>query len=245
MNPEKTMPKNDMIFQGYGFDFHMHTKYSNDSYTDPEKLLKVAIKKNLTGIAITDHNTIKGALKAKSYRNEDIIVIVGSEIMTDIGEVIGLFLNEEIKGFTYNEVCDEIKSQDGIIILPHPYRNQNPELMVSRVDLIECLNARSSKEANINAKNLAMKYDIPCVSGSDAHILSEIGSVRTIYSKNDMSLESESIKQALINDKGQIYGSESSQIIKTISRSAGRYKKEGIDGLLRSTSKIIRRKKKI
>ncbi|WP_406657765.1 PHP domain-containing protein [Methanolobus sp. ZRKC2] len=229
--------------QGYAFDFHIHTKYSNDSYTQPEKLLKSAIKNNLDGIAITDHNTIEGALKAKLYQTEEIIVIVGSEIMTDVGEIIGLFLNEEIKCHDYGDVCDEIKEQDGIILLPHPYRNQNPELMIHRVDLIECLNARSSKEANINAKKLATKHDIPCVSGSDAHILSEIGNVRTVYSSDKMDLDIESIKKTLLNDKAQIIGCESSKMVKTLSRGIGKYKKEGIKGLAKSTSKIVLRNK--
>jgi predicted metal-dependent phosphoesterase TrpH len=79
------------------YDFHTHTKYSADGYIEPKILVKVAAKVGLTGIAVTDHNTIKGGLEAKKYENNEIEVIVGSEILTDKGEVIGIFLTEEIR----------------------------------------------------------------------------------------------------------------------------------------------------
>lgn len=79
------------------YDFHTHTKYSADGYVEPKILVKVAAKVGLTGIAVTDHNTINGGLEAKKYENNEIEVIVGSEILTDKGEVIGIFLTEEIK----------------------------------------------------------------------------------------------------------------------------------------------------
>ena len=79
------------------YDFHTHTKYSTDGYIDPKILVKAAVKAGLTGVAVTDHNTIKGGLEAKKYENKNIEVIVGSEILTDKGEVIGIFFDRRDK----------------------------------------------------------------------------------------------------------------------------------------------------
>ncbi|HEX7467577.1 MAG TPA: PHP domain-containing protein, partial [Methanobacterium sp.] len=86
------------------FDFHTHSKYSSDGYVDPKILVKVAAKVGLSGIAITDHNTIKGGLEAKKYENNEIEVIVGSEILTDKGEIIGIFLTDEINSKNFFDV---------------------------------------------------------------------------------------------------------------------------------------------
>ena len=85
-------------------DLHIHSKYSSDGVLDPEKIVKIAAKRGLNGVAITDHNTIIGGLKAKNYETEDFKVIVGSEISTERGEIIGLFLKEEIKPGNVQEV---------------------------------------------------------------------------------------------------------------------------------------------
>jgi len=88
-------------------DLHIHSKYSSDGVLDPEKIVKIAAKRGLNGVAITDHNTIIGGLKAKNYETEDFKVIVGSEISTERGEIIGLFLKEEIKPGNVQEVILE------------------------------------------------------------------------------------------------------------------------------------------
>ena len=96
------------------YDFHTHSKYSIDGYVDPKIMVKVATKVGLSGIAVTDHNTIKGGLDAKKYENNDIEIIVGSEILTDKGEIIGIFLTEEIKSKHFIDVIDEIKPKMGL-----------------------------------------------------------------------------------------------------------------------------------
>ena len=103
------------------FDFHIHSKFSYDSLLSPKRIVRVAKKRGLDGIAITDHDTIKGALEASKF-NDSIYVIIGSEIRTEKGDVIGLFLNEEITSKYFDEVVDEIKSQGGLVVLPHPYK---------------------------------------------------------------------------------------------------------------------------
>ena len=130
------------------YDLHIHSKYSSDGYCDPRVLVKTAIKKKLSGIAVTDHNTIKGGLKTIKYQNNDFQVIVGSEINTDRGEVIGLFLTEEIKSNTFIDVTEEIKEQNGLVIIPHPFdeiRGNGINLQkkdVKSVDFVEVFNSR-------------------------------------------------------------------------------------------------------
>ena len=145
------------------YDLHSHSKYSSDGILDPQKIIKVAIKKGLDGIAVTDHNTIRGGLEAKEYETNEFKVIIGSEVMTNKGEVIGLFLSEEIKSNNFYDVVDEIKAQNGIVVLPHPFDEwRNASFPVKEdakyIDNIEIFNSRCVREKyNHNAREFAKK----------------------------------------------------------------------------------------
>lgn len=159
------------------YDLHIHSNNSQDSFLKPEKIIKMAKKKGLNGIAITDHNTIKGGLKAsKINRDPDFEIIVGSEIKTEYGDVLGLYLNEEIEDRSFYNVIDEIKSQGGISILAHPYRHyKDPEEIIGKVDLVEGFNARSKSFHNVKSCKLANKFNKSLTAGSDAHVYFEVG----------------------------------------------------------------------
>ena len=159
------------------FDLHIHSKYSFDSMSDPKKIIKYAKKKGLDGIAITDHNTIEGGLEtSKINKDLDFLVIAGAEISTELGDVTGLFLNEEIESKRCVEVIEEIKAQGGIIVLPHPFRGHKNIAEISKyIDLIEVFNSRCSFEENKKAEELAKKLKKKVIVGSDAHSLREIG----------------------------------------------------------------------
>lgn len=170
------------------YDLHIHSKYSYDSFLRPEIILKMAKRKGLDGIAITDHNTIKGGVRAWKINNDaqkKMDVIVGSEIKTEYGDIIGLFLNEEITSQRFLEVVDEIKSQDGAIVLAHPFRHQIefPKMLFRYIDAIEGFNARSSKSQNEIAKKLAKEQKKKLTGGSDAHSIFEIGRGYAISNK--------------------------------------------------------------
>ncbi|RLB88834.1 MAG: hypothetical protein DRH10_06965 [Deltaproteobacteria bacterium] len=164
------------------FDLHIHSKYSYDSFLSPVRIIKVAKKKGLHGVAITDHNTIKGGIEAlKINEDEDFQVIVGAEIRTEYGDIIGLFLEDEITTNKFEEVIEEIKSQGGLSVLAHPYRHYKfPEEIIDKVDLVEVFNARSRKADNERAYELAKKFKKPQTAGSDAHLVFEIGRGITI-----------------------------------------------------------------
>jgi predicted metal-dependent phosphoesterase TrpH len=164
------------------YDLHIHSKYSYDSFLSPEKILKIAKKRGLDGVAITDHGTIKGGFETfKENRDSNFHVIVGAEIKTEYGDLIGLFLNEELESNKFSKVIEEIKSQGGLSVLAHPYRQYKfPEKFVNEVDIIEGFNARSKIEDNVKALKLAKRFGKPIIAGSDSHAGFEIGRGKTI-----------------------------------------------------------------
>ena len=168
-------------------DFHTHTHFSYDCVMLPEKILKIAKNKGLTHIVINDHNSIQGGLACQALsRKYDIEVIVGSEIKTDIGDVTGIFLKEEIEPGPYLDVLENIKKQGGLSILNHPFVGHKLSgLNFEAFDLIEGYNGRCNSEQNKMAVELAEKHNKPFISGSDAHTYAEIGNNYSLY--NDFS----------------------------------------------------------
>ena len=209
------------------FDFHIHSRFSYDSLLSPKRIVHMAEKRGLDGIAITDHNTIKGALEASRFNNS-MHVIIGSEIETEIGDVIGLFLNEEITSKYFGEVVDEIKSQDGLVILPHPYKKNRdiPDELLNKVDLIETLNGRLSSELNYKAQTLAKNNGMPIIGGSDAHISKSIGTVKTIFNCEKHAIQNiEDVKRLLLNGDARVVGMESPRYVHYFSATIGNVRK--------------------
>jgi len=169
------------------FDMHVHTKYSHDGRLEPEEIIRICEKKKIDGIAITDHDTIRGGIEAKKIRR-DVRVIVGAEILTDHGELIGYHLNEEIRSRKIDEVIDEIKGQGGWVAVPHPFERirktsvdeEKLAEIVSRVDFIECLNGRAFWFFNERARKFASRTGKKATAGSDAHMGFEVGMCRTL-----------------------------------------------------------------
>lgn len=184
------------------FDFHIHSCYSADSLSSPENITKIARKMGLNVIAITDHNTIKGGVKAKFIDTGGLNVVIGAEINTDFGDLIGIFLNSEIASRDFGEVVDEIRDQDGLIVLPHPYRRKRfpSNELLKYVDMFEGLNARTSKELNSKAEQLAINLKKPMICGSDAHFLFELGVVRNVVRDMPVYEEDELRKKILRGD---------------------------------------------
>jgi predicted metal-dependent phosphoesterase TrpH len=122
-------------------DLHIHSKYSYDSLLDPKKIIKVAKRRGLDIIAITDHETIRGGIETqKLNQSRDFHVIIGCEINTEVGDIIGLYLNEEIKSRNSIEVIEEIYSQGGFVILPHPFRGHKlQKILFEKIDALRFL----------------------------------------------------------------------------------------------------------
>jgi hypothetical protein len=167
-------------------DLHLHTAWSHDCQIPVDDLLDHAEADGLGAIAVTDHNVFGGAREAVELaRGRDLVVIPGEEVKTaDQGEVIGLFLSEEIpRGLSFGETVAAIRAQGGIVYLPHPFDRLHaiPEPAtlhrhLAQVDVLEVYNARLLFEAyNDEALRFARKYDLTMGAGSDAHVLQGVG----------------------------------------------------------------------
>jgi len=200
------------------FDFHIHSCYSADSLSSPESITKLARKRGLNVVAITDHNTIKGGLKARSVDTGGLNVVIGAEINTEFGDLIGIFLNNEIISRDFGGVIDEIRGQDGLVVLPHPYRRKRfpSNELLKYVDIFEGLNARTLNDLNLKAEKLAINLRKPMICGSDAHFPFELGVVRNVVKDMPVYEEGELRKKILSGDV-RMYAKNCSSIMRKTS----------------------------
>ena len=155
---------------------------------DPAKIVSIARKRGLAGIAVTDHNTIRGGILAReANRDKDFLVVIGAEIKTEYGDILGLFLDAEIVARKFDDVVKEIRAQGGLAVLAHPYRQYpSPRSLMEQVDLIEVFNSRSRRRINAIAATLGQPSGKPVTGGSDAHVYTEIGRGVTICAGTDL-----------------------------------------------------------
>jgi len=163
-------------------EFHCHTVYSHDSSNRIPQLLAAARERGIGRLAITDHNTIEGALRAREFDPE--LVVVGEEILTEKGELLAYYVSEEIpKRLSAMETISLLKSQGAFIAVPHvfDYRRHGWHLddlleILPFVDALEVFNARClAGSTNRQGKEFAEIRNIPMIAGSDAHSLVELG----------------------------------------------------------------------
>lgn len=191
------------------FDLHVHTQYSYDAFQSPERVVDVAERRGLDGIAITDHDAFAGATEAELV-DTDLQIIKGMEVRTEeYDDLLALFIEEPIEVRSFAEVVDRIHEQGGIAVLPHPYRKFDvvPERVLELVDAVEGLNARSKSQWNRDATRLAATEGLPTVGGSDAHTSFEVGTART-YVESDSNDPGE-LKRAIAAGEVAVRGTES------------------------------------
>ncbi|MBI0583913.1 MAG: PHP domain-containing protein [Methanomassiliicoccus sp.] len=180
-------------------DTHVHTKYSGlhkmgvlrfpESVSNPKDVVRRAASAGMNVVCITDHNSIAGAMKAREAARsmDDIDVVVGEEVSTADGEIIGLFIEEEVPaGLSAVETIDRIRAQDGLVIAPHPFSLHCPCLGESIFDLdvdgIEVLNGgHIDAYANPRAVKAAADGRFARMGGSDSHYLKTIGLAYTEF----------------------------------------------------------------
>jgi predicted metal-dependent phosphoesterase TrpH len=165
-------------------DMHMHTEYSRDSRLTLGELALVAKEAGLGAICVTDHDTIEGALRLRDM-DTGLVVIVGEEITSADGELIGLFLASRVApGQSAERTIAQIHEQGALAYVPHPFsRNRRRHLrravlerVASAIDVVEVFNAREIASAsNLLALEFAREQALPGGVGSDSHRRSEIG----------------------------------------------------------------------
>jgi predicted metal-dependent phosphoesterase TrpH len=165
-------------------DLHVHTRRSSDSTSAPDQIVQRCLEIGIDCIAVTDHHTISGALEVKQIA--PFKVIVGEEVLTTRGEIMGLFLSEEIPSrLTPVETVARIKAQGGLVCVPHPFDRFRPHSRLRRdvleelapdIDLIEVFNSRTYLSGDsARALEFARSHGLPGIAGSDAHVVGEIG----------------------------------------------------------------------
>ena len=162
-------------------DLHLHSRYSHDSSTSLDALIKRARECGLDRIALTDHNTAEGALELAEIAPE--LAIVGEEAKTRDGELIGLFISRTVRPYLRpEEAMDQIHEMGGLTYIPHPFdrnrshwRGERIVELADRIDIIETYNPWCDASANRAAADLAVELGKVAATGSDSHGIEEIG----------------------------------------------------------------------
>jgi predicted metal-dependent phosphoesterase TrpH len=172
-------------------DFHIHTRFSRDSILTEETFIEKAIERGLTHVAVTNHNNVEGAIAVRDKvaqlgLTDRLTVILGEEVSTADGEVVGIFLERTIpRGLSANETADEIHRQGGLVSIPHPFDpfrgshiKEGPLrnlAEVGKIDMVEVFNCRVTfQRHNQEAADFAATYGIPGIAASDSHSSFEV-----------------------------------------------------------------------
>lgn len=172
-------------------DFHIHTRSSPDSILSEDRFIRAAIERGLTHVAVTNHNNVEGAIAVRTRvaelgLSDELTVILGEEVSSADGEIVGVFLERTIpRGLSADETADEIHAQGGLVSIPHPFDpfrashiREEPLRRLAeagKVDAIEIFNSRVTfQRHNLQAAELAAEYRIPGIACSDSHSAIEV-----------------------------------------------------------------------
>jgi len=165
-------------------DLHTHTMWSGDSTTTPEEVEQAVAQAGLDVLCVTDHNAIKGAVELAERL--DCRVVIGEELRTHAGEIIGLFLTERVPvGTPPVAAAEQIRAQGGLVYVPHPFDPMRRNLAEAAladlagrglIDALEVINAKTSlRSLNDRAASFAAEHDLAGGAGSDAHVPLALG----------------------------------------------------------------------
>ena len=184
-------------------DLHMHTHFSHDSGAPSKSIVNRCVKAGLNYIAVTDHNSIRGALEVRDLA--PFPVIVGEEIKSSGGDIIGLFLEEEVpRGLSPMDTVDAIKQQGGLVMVPHPFDRYRPSAIkdqalrdiLDHVDILEAFNAHDLlMRDNDKAAFFCREHGLLAAAVSDSHTPLELG--RTYMEIPEFDGTPEGFKDAL------------------------------------------------
>ena len=171
----------------YKTEFHVHTRYSKDSLQLFALMLLMCKLRGISTLVITDHDQTEGALKyRRGFRKHGVEIIVGEEIFSSDGEIVGINLKERIEpGLSGAETIRRIREQGGIVYVPHPFDEKRKRTVLKEeviaenaleIDLIEVHNGRNREPSyDIRQNEIAEKYGIKKIIGGDSHTFFEIG----------------------------------------------------------------------
>ena len=177
-------------------DLHIHSQYSEDAIGSPEEIIKSLKKKGLQGMAITDHNTVEGGLKALKVAPKNFIVIPGVEISTADGHMLALNIKRDItRGLSIQETVEKILDEDGIPIVPHLFRKMSGikrdrfETIYKKIPAMEVFNGCSLPKTNIKTAKVAKEFNLGGIGGSDTHHAIYAGYAYTLVDSTDLNVD--------------------------------------------------------
>jgi predicted metal-dependent phosphoesterase TrpH len=188
----------------FGFDLHVHSRFSADAADSPEDLIAAAKARGLSGIAITDHDTCeahaycleKGLSRADGLPVDNFLVVPGVEISTLDGHLLCIGITvPDLSSLSANEACEEIWNRGGVPVPAHPFDHwrsgiRKPKLDAMRLRVIEGFNAAvSSRKFNERATAYAAERGLMITAGSDAHHASAVGISHTDFQLTELSVE--------------------------------------------------------
>ncbi len=178
-------------------DLHIHSQYSEDATGSPKDIIKILQKKGLQGMAIADHNTVEGGLKALKVKPKEFIVIPGVEISTKDGHMLALNVTENIKRhLSVEETVEKIIDAGGLPVVPHLFRNMSGikkeklRNIRTKISAIEVFNSCSLPQTNLKTAKIAKEYGLGGTGGSDAHDPIYAGYAYTTVDTTDMNIDS-------------------------------------------------------
>lgn len=172
-------------------DLHTHSEASPDGGITPDEYAEILKNETVDVVAITDHDRIDFARGMQKALGEKYI-IVGEEITTIDGEIIGLYLSEAIQpGLSAAATIQKIHEQGGLVYIPHPFekirkgiKKDTLNLILNDVDIIETNNGRAlTRKHAVAAQTIAVKNKIPGCASSDAHGVAGVGHTYTTISE--------------------------------------------------------------
>ncbi|HAS73537.1 MAG TPA: hypothetical protein DCS67_05280 [Clostridiales bacterium UBA8960] len=199
-------------------DFHIHTEKSDDSNAKVEDIIRKAEEVGLDGIVILDHNTMQWDA-CSSLKETKLKVYRAGEYSTEDGHIIVIGATTPLENictfksgrFETTCILSNAKAQDAFIIMAHPYRwiHKPPsDALLSQVDAIEIYNSRNcllrnNFDANTKAQDAAKRLNLPMLSGSDAHFVSEIGNSYVLFDTMGEPFDLKAIKRYTATIYGQ------------------------------------------
>ncbi len=213
-------------------DLHNHSAYSPDSSSTAEEIIDYALKAGLDGIAVTDHNTVKGSLAASRIAAGRIVVVTGLEVSTSEGHILCLGVREDIRsGLSMSETAEIALSLGGVAVPSHPFRlgtGAGASVLSSlKIPAIETVNGRNLRSRNRRAEIYAQRAALGATGGSDSHAPDEIGRAYTLV--DGEGLGEDDVVAAIANGKcrGAGTGQSLAGSAKTLYKIVSEYFKRG------------------
>lgn len=191
-------------------DLHVHSVRSPDGRMELEEIAERARAAGLQGAAVCDHDLAAEGLPSFP----DLLLIPGTEVSTDQGHLLGLFVTEPVRSRDFAGAAEEIRRQGGLAVLAHPFqRSRDPDRLIPLVPLLDGLEVwnsradRKNPQANRMAADFARSRRLRPFAGSDAHLPQEVGNGVTTVEADSLTLEA--VKAALLGGAAQVSGRRS------------------------------------